>query len=658
MKPALVLIDLQRDYLAAAGMEPAAGQIVARAADLLALCRRRGMPVVHVWTTVHRSPDDRMEHWKQAGLWRCEEGTPGHAVPEALRPAPGEAVVHKQCFSGFAGPALDEALRGCDTMVLAGVHLHACIRATALDAYARGLGVWVAADAVGSDDPLHAAITRRYLAERCVRFAEVDALAEALTHAKGAARAGEAAVETTCYEHRSPADVERVAWRVPVMGREAIAAAAGDVEDMRRRDRPRAGVLAALGRVAQGLLENLEEFAVQITADVGKPIRMARGEVRRSAELLQAVAREAERPAQNGTGPTWVRRMPLGIVGLITPWNNPLAIPVGKLAPALAYGNGVLWKPAPAGSMVAQKLLALWRQCDETAPLALVTGDQGTALAVASDARIDALTLSGSLAAGHALAEIAARRHLPWQAEMGGNNAAIIGAEADMPRAARDVASGALGFAGQRCTANRRVIVPAEQLEEWCEALAQAARELPWGDPTDERTVIGPVISRGKQRQLEALVARTHEAGCRVLATHADAAFEKSAPRQRGAFFAPAIVVCANADQEIVQEESFGPILVVQPAQSFDEALALCNGVKQGLAAALFGGTRAQRDRFLAEARAGILKLNQSTSDADAVSPFGGWKASGAGPAEHGSTDREFYTRVQTVYGLPADERP
>jgi acyl-CoA reductase-like NAD-dependent aldehyde dehydrogenase len=415
-----------------------------------------------------------------------------------------------------------------------------------------------------------------------------------------------------------------------------------------------------LGLLAQGLLDNLADFAGQISADVGKPISMARAEVRRSAELLQVVARESARPQDSGAGPALVRRRPLGIVGIITPWNNPLAIPVGKLAPAIAYGNGVLWKPAPAGTMVAHKFLALWRHCDETAPIALVTGDSSAALAIANEPRVDALTLSGSLVAGHALAEIAARRHVPWQAELGGNNAAIIGTNADLERDARHVALGAFGFAGQRCTANRRAIVPIQRLEEWCQALCHAAQELPWGDPLDERTVIGPVISRAKQQQLEALIGRAREAGARVIATHADAAPENlpGPTRERGAYCAPTIVVCADARQEIVQEESFGPILVVQPAHSFDEALALCNGVRQGLAAALLGGTPDESRRFLVQVHAGILKLNQSTVDADAVSPFGGWKASGAGPAEHGICDREFYTRVQTVYGLAGENHP
>ncbi len=182
MKPLLLLVDLQKDFLGAAGLEPAAAEVVAKAARLLAGARASGVPVVHAMTSVDAAADDRMPHWKAADRWKCVPGTPGHAAPPELAPEAGEPVVAKRFFSAFDAPELGPVLAGsgADTLIVAGVHLHGCVRATVLDAYARGFAVVVAEDAVGSDDPLHAAVTRRYLDGRAARFATVEELLAAI----------------------------------------------------------------------------------------------------------------------------------------------------------------------------------------------------------------------------------------------------------------------------------------------------------------------------------------------------------------------------------------------------------------------------------------------------------------------------------------------
>ncbi len=178
MKPLLLLVDLQNDFLSAPGLEPAAAEVVGKAARLLAGARASGVPVIHGVTSVDAAADDRMPHWKALGRWKCVPGTPGHAGPPELAPAAGEQIVSKRFFSAFDAPELAPALAGsgADTLIVAGVHLHGCVRATVLDAYARGMSVVVAEDAVGSDDPLHAAVTRRYLDGRAARFAPVEEL--------------------------------------------------------------------------------------------------------------------------------------------------------------------------------------------------------------------------------------------------------------------------------------------------------------------------------------------------------------------------------------------------------------------------------------------------------------------------------------------------
>jgi acyl-CoA reductase-like NAD-dependent aldehyde dehydrogenase/nicotinamidase-related amidase len=641
------LIDLQNDFLAAPDLQPAAGAIVRGAADLLMTCREVGVPVIHVRTTTHRDRDDRMPHWKAAGRWICEAGTSGHASPDRLRAVEGEAVVEKQFFSGFGNPGLETALRerGCDTVVLAGVHLHGCVRATALDACQRGFGVWIAEDAVGSDDPIHGAISRRWLADRSFVFLDRDAMCAALksygyawqsSGARPNARSATPAYTSVLKARRAWGSWEKQAFET------------------------RAKILRNL---AGELSHEEEALARLITRDVGKPITMARAEVGRSAAILHAVAEYGRGPVEFASGPgAKFRHRPLGVVGVITPWNNPLAIPIGRIAPAIVFGNAVVWKPAPAGTTVARRLCELFSRAgwgvDDSDLVQLCEGDHFTACELAADPGIDGITLSGSLRAGYALQEIANRRHIPFQAEMGGNNGAIVWDDAEVHYAAAQIASAAFGFAGQRCTANRRAIVSERIYDRFVDELVRATGSLKWGDPADEAVVVGPLVSAAKAREVAALLDRAGDAGMEVRAPHRDQA-DYDRLMKNGAYFPPSIVPAdeEHRGSEIVQEETFGPVLVVQRASGFDHALELLNGVRQGLVAALFSDSPEWRERFLSEARAGVLKFNAGTSDADASSPLGGWKASGVGPAEHGPCDREFFCRVQTIYDASGNER-
>jgi acyl-CoA reductase-like NAD-dependent aldehyde dehydrogenase/nicotinamidase-related amidase len=649
LKPTLLLIDLQNDYLSAAGLQPAAAELVARAAVLTEGFRAHGLPVIHVWTTVHRGDDRRMPHWRRANRWACVAGTPGHEPPVPLRPAPGEGVVAKTFYSGFENGELDQQLRSldCNAVVIAGVHTHACIRATVLDAYQRGYAVTVADDAIGSDDALHAAITRRYLSERGIHFEKAQTILASLS--AGQRPAG----QTATLLHFSPRKRERLLWEVPIAGRDQVAQAAQAARQAAHSWRhvdpqDRAKILR---RLRQLLDSDVPSLANQIAEEVGKPVTQAVAEVRRTQDILEDIAARSGEPLEiQSTADARYRYRPLGVVALVSPWNNPLAIPVGKLAPALLYGNTVLWKPAPAGTALASRLVELLHAagCPEGV-VSLVTGDHTTAQLLTNTDEVDAVTLSGSLSAGYALQEICARRHIPFQAELGGNNAAIVWEDADLADAATRIAEAAFGFAGQRCTANRRAIVAATCYESFLQRLHEAVANLVWGDPLERTTQVGPLISLAKREQVAALVNRAAATGARILVPHVGQANAKHL-QQAGAYYRPTIVCVDQPAQEIVQEETFGPVLVVQRAGDFASALTLCNGVHQGLVAALFSASRDLQNRFLDKVQAGIVKLNRSTADADARTPFGGWKASGAGPPEHGPADREFYTRTQAVY--------
>ena len=381
-----------------------------------------------------------------------------------------------------------------------------------------------------------------------------------------------------------------------------------------------------------------------IAVEIGKPITLASAEVTRSIALLKATASRAAEPLESKcTESSTLRNRPLGVVAMITPWNNPVAIPVGKIAPALLYGNAVVWKPAPAGSGIAVKLMQLLHAAGCPRGLVnLVYGDRSTALALMEDSVIDAVTITGSPAAGYSAQDICGRRHLPLQAELGGNNAAIVWPDADLKKAAAEISDAAFAFAGQRCTSNRRVIVHAEIYDRFLDLLQEAAASVVCGDPLDARTRVGPLMSSEKCREVASLLERLQAAGATV--------FNPPKTVPSGAYFPPTIVCCDDLAQEIVREETFGPVLVVTRADNWDHAVQLCNGVSQGLVASLFSASKKLQEQFLETAQAGILKINLATADADAEAPFGGWKASGIGPPEHGASNREFYTRTQSVY--------
>jgi acyl-CoA reductase-like NAD-dependent aldehyde dehydrogenase/nicotinamidase-related amidase len=667
MRPLLLLVDLQNDFLDSAGLEPAALEVVRGAARLLSGARAQGVPVIHAVTSVDPAEDTRMPHWKARGRWICLRGTTGHAPPPELAPLEGEAVVSKTFFSAFSAPALDQALAdaGADTLWLAGVHLHGCVRATALDAYQRGFSVWVAEDAVGSDDPLHAALTRRYLEPRAARFApssEIlrrrDALpapvsASALPAAVVAGRA-RFAPEAPSEVHRSPRDAREVLFAVTAAGPAEVDAAVSAAraaqpgwESLGAGDRS-----AALARLADQLEAVAPTLARDLAVDVGKPLADGGGEIRRAVELLRGAAAGVSEPTRARCGPesAW-RRVALGVVAAVTPWNNPVAIPIGKIAPALAWGNAVVWKPSPPATRIALTVLELARGAGLPDGLInLVTGGRATAEALMGSEGVDGVSLSGSSAAGWTAQEICARRRVALQAELGGNNAAIVWEGTDLARAADLLARGAFSFAGQRCTANRRVIVEARSLAPIVEALVAATGRLHWGDPLEPATDVGPLISREARARVAASIERAAADGDRILAPHvAEPAI--AAPPERAGYLAPTLVISDRPQSPIVLEESFGPVLVVQAARDFDHALDLLNGPRQGLVAALFAGSERLRDQFFARARAGVLKWNQPTAGTDAAAPFGGWKSSGVGPPERGPGDAQFYTRIQALYG-------
>jgi acyl-CoA reductase-like NAD-dependent aldehyde dehydrogenase len=564
-----------------------------------------------------------MPHWKQANIWQCVKETPGHQPPATLSPVEGESIVHKTGFTAFTSREVaDFAQRlEADAVIVAGLKTHACVRQLALDAWHAGLAVWVASDAIASDDPLHAVTTRRYLEARGVKFLSNAEIAAALDDGIG----------------------------IRVQDLSGLATAAINV--FQRSDaskRARANLVYCL---IDALTPEIEHLAILMANEIGKPIRFGRAEGQQSVEILQNILRRAERHdlLTEEHDDYVVRRRPHGVVAVITPWNNPVYVALGKIVPAILYGNAVVWKPAPEPKMVSRHLFQCFVKANWPDRLvSLLEGGQREAEALMNEPSIEAVTITGSSAAGHSAQEACARRRIPLQAELGGNNASIVWSDADLQEAARMIAAGAFEMAGQRCTANRRVIVHDACLNEFVQLLVRATSSLKWGDPLEEDTDIGPLVSALQRDRVAWTVDRAAALCGRPLMPLGERL--PTVAGHAGKFYPPTILLSYDPLREIVQEETFGPVLVVQPAQAWEDAIRLCNGVRQGLAAAVFTASGDKVQDFLQRVSAGILKVNESTAGAAIDAPFGGWKASGVGPPEHGTFDIDFFTRPQTVY--------
>lgn len=672
-RPALLLVDLQEDFLQRDGLLPPRSALISSVTPLLDGIRRLGLPVLHSQTRIRPDGSDRMPHWECENRWECVEGTPGAAPPAVLAPVSGEPVSYKRFFNAFSADDLDVELRArnVDTLVIAGVYLHACIRETAIDAYARGYDVWIVDDAVASTEPVHAEFTREHL-RRFVDFVDTARVLRRFG-AKPDPQGGEIApFPVACIEgrwvsgsdddgsvHRMPADQREVIAAVPRAGDPEVARAAGAAAraGLQWRRTSTSERVQLLVRWRENLAQCRDELVSLLIREVGKPRRESEGEFERALahiETAVALVGRSGPMALDAEGLVRVRHRPVGTIGLVTPWNNPLAIPVGKLAPALGFGNSVLWKPALQAPGTARVLMESLLACGIAPGLvSLLFGDASTARAVIRHPEVSAISITGSAGTGSSAAALCAHYGKRLQAELGGNNAAVVLADADLDAEVPGLALAAFGFAGQRCTAIRRFVVERSILSEFERRIVREVESLAVGDPADATTRVGPLSSLGHRRRVVAALEEAVAEGGRILC----GGFVPAGLEQ-GCYLAPTVVADLDVGAHLVQEETFGPVAVLQAADDLDQAIEMANGVSQGLLAAVCTRDALRRRRVADSAEAGILKLAPGALAVHAGAPFGGWKGSGIGPPEHGEWDREFYTRPQAVYGPAVDEEP
>ncbi|OIJ85671.1 aldehyde dehydrogenase family protein [Streptomyces colonosanans] len=404
---------------------------------------------------------------------------------------------------------------------------------------------------------------------------------------------------------------------------------------------------AALGAVAAAVEAAADELAALAVREVGKPLTEARAEVARTAAIWRYYAQASFEPngavhePAAGGGLLLTRRRPHGVAGLITPWNFPFAIPSWKAAPALATGNTIVLKPAPEATACAQRLAEIVHHAVPSRVFTVLPGGPIEGNAVVSAA--DVVSFTGSTAVGRKVVRTATARGIPVQAEMGGLNAAIVLPDADIARAAAHIADAIAGYAGQKCTATSRVIAVGAAFDPLREALTEALRARPAGDPAHPATVCGPVISQqARDRVIQARQGLPELAGAAVL------------EETNGWYAAPALVEKVPPGHRLLSEEVFGPLAALLPADDLGHAVRITNSVPYGLVTSVHTASLDAALHGLDHLDTGMIRVNAPSTGVDFHLPFGGAKASSHGPREQGHDALAFYTSGRTYTLAPA----
>ncbi|MGJ7510761.1 aldehyde dehydrogenase family protein [Variovorax sp. GT1P44] len=409
-----------------------------------------------------------------------------------------------------------------------------------------------------------------------------------------------------------------------------------------------------LDQIGSEILARREELGALLAREEGKTLPEAIGEAARAGHIFKFFAGEALRGDAQTVASVRpgvqvdITREPVGIVGLIAPWNFPLAIPAWKIAPALAYGNSVVFKPAelvPACGWALAEIISRAALPAGTFNLVMGSGRE-VGQTIVDSPLVDAISFTGSVATGEHILQAATRRHAKVQLEMGGKNPLVVLADADLDRAVDCAVQGAYFSTGQRCTASSRLIVEAPVHDAFVARVRHRLAALKIGHALTQGTDIGPVVDRQQlERNLAAIESATAE-GAELVGGG-----ERVNRATPGYYMNPALFL-ARPEHTVAREEIFGPVACVLRADDYEHALALANDTPFGLCAGICTTSLARAMHFKRHAKVGMTMVNLPTAGVDYHVPFGGRKASSYGPREQGRHAAEFYTTVKTGYVL------
>ncbi|WP_206306261.1 aldehyde dehydrogenase family protein [Streptomyces humi] len=464
---------------------------------------------------------------------------------------------------------------------------------------------------------------------------------------------------------QNPADVRTPVARVPALAAKDVTRAYDHAERgfagwKRTSPFERARVLTEAARLIRA---RAEEIAADVTAENGKTLAEATGETLKAADFLEyyaGLARRGYGTLLHDVRPnhrTHTQREPIGVILVISPWNDPLITPARKLAPLLAAGNAAVFKPATETPLSGLHFARALHDAGLPAGvLNVVTGRTAQIEgALLDDPRVVGVTFTGSNAVGNRIRRRLADRNVRFQGELGGKNASVVLGDADLPAAARAVAAASFGQAGQRCTATSRVVVAQPVYDEFTRLLVGEVEALTTGPGSDPATTLCPLSSPRQRDSVLADLNRAVEQGATVLT---GGAADTRGDRAHGCFVQPTVLAGVTPETAIWREEVFGPVLVVRAVAGFAEAVDAVNDSDFGLAAAVFTRDLANAYRFADEAECGQVAVNTTTTGWDVHLPFGGFHDSGTAYKEQGDEVLRFSTRVKTVaINIGAPER-
>jgi aldehyde dehydrogenase (NAD+) len=460
------------------------------------------------------------------------------------------------------------------------------------------------------------------------------------------------------FDNVNPADTREVVGRFPVSNAEdverAVAAASSAADRWRHLPAPRrAEILFRLGEI---LIRNKDAYAREMTREMGKVLKETGGDVQEAIDCTYYTAGEGRRlhgfttPAEMPDKFAMCVRQPVGLCGLITPWNFPMAIPSWKLIPALVCGNTVVIKPAEDTPLSTYNLV---KACEEAGIPAgvvnLVTGyGESVGAPLTAHPSVRLISFTGSTETGRLVASACAERNAICSLEMGGKNVIMVLEDADLDLAVEGAVWGAFGTSGQRCTASSRVVVHKKVYKKFTEKLVERARDLRVGNGLDAKTDVGPVINADAVHKILGYIEIGQKEDRARLACGGGRL--EGGEHSNGYFIEPTVFADAAPDMRISQEEIFGPVTTVIPAGSLEEAVEIGNGVRYGLSASIYTRDVNRAFHAMNEMYTGIFYVNSSTIGAEVHLPFGGTKGTGNGHREAGTQVLDIFTEWKSIY--------
>jgi len=392
-----------------------------------------------------------------------------------------------------------------------------------------------------------------------------------------------------------------------------------------------------------------EEVAMALHLEEGKLLPEALGEVQKSLNILEFIAGEGRRlggqtvPSELPNTFCYTLKQPLGVVGLITPWNFPVAIPIWKMAPALIAGNTVVLKPASNTPWTAALITEIFVEAGFPAGVVNMVLGPGSSVGdeIVNNPKVRALSFTGSNQVGQDLYKQGAARGVKVQCEMGGKNPIVILEDADLDLAVEATVQGAFGSTGQRCTATSRAVVMEEVADAFVEKLVARAAEIRCG------VDMGPVVDSAQFKEVLAAIEQAKAEGCKCLIGGGPASEGELA---KGFYVQPTIFDNVPRNSQLALEEVFGPVLAVLRVKDLDDALEVANSVRYGLSSSIYSKDTNRVFRFIEKIETGITHVNSPTMGGEAQLPFGGVKDTGVGAREQGSVAIDFFTELKTVY--------